>query len=100
MFANNILVKENLKKIEERDFMTLARLYIDLQTTLLKRQKNSFKATFVERTTEHGLFSSALLAGALQDIGLKVKKDEVSMEDLDFFLETLLQIAKPSDKLN
>lgn len=100
MFTNNILVRDSLKKIDDADFMTLARLYIDLQATLLKRQKNALKALFVEQAIKHDLFSSSLLASALTEITLKVKNDDMPMEDLDFFLETALQIAKPSEKLN
>lgn len=93
-----IIQKESVRKIEEGDFLELARLYVELQSTLLKRHKNALKTLFVEKASE--LFTSAQLASAVEDIGTKVKRDELSLEDLDFLIETLLQVARPSDKLN
>ena len=57
MFLKNVLVQGNLKKLSEQDFLSLVRLYMDLQATVLKQQKNAFKQMFVEQAAEHELFS-------------------------------------------
>ena len=56
MFANNILLKVNIKKIEERDFIELFRLYIESQVSFLKKDKERLKAIFIEKTLEQDLF--------------------------------------------
>jgi hypothetical protein len=40
-----------------------------------------------------------LLASAVSDLSIKIKKGEATLDELDFFIETLVQIAKASDKL-
>jgi hypothetical protein len=96
MFDKCILTKETLTKIEDRDFIELTRLYVDLQSTLLRKDKNGLKDIFVER---HELFNSQLLANAVTDLKLKYKKEEATLDEVDFFIETMLQISKASEKL-
>jgi hypothetical protein len=40
-----------------------------------------------------------LLASAVTDLRLKLKKEEATLDEVDFFIETMLQIAGTSDKL-
>lgn len=49
MFDRCILTKESLNKIDDRDFIELARIYVDLQASLLRRHKSALKDIFVER---------------------------------------------------
>jgi hypothetical protein len=56
------------------------------------------KDDFIEKAQD--LINSGQLAAALIEVVSKVKKEELSIEDLDFLIETLIQISKPSEKLN
>ena len=87
MFDRCILTKESLTKIDDRDFVELVRIYVDLQASLLKRQKSTLKDIFVERQE---LYNSALLASAVSDLSIKMKKGEAPLDELDFFIETLI----------
>ena len=99
LFANNILLKVNIKKIDDQGFIEIFRLYIEAQSTFLKRVRETMKATFVQKSSDNDLFNSSQLANDLLDISSKVSKQELTFEELDLLLETLLQIAKPSEKL-
>lgn len=57
------------------------------------------KTTFVQKASDNDLFNSKFLANVLLDISSKVNKQELTFEELDLLLETLLQIAKPSEIL-
>lgn len=63
---------------------------------MLRRDKSALKDIFV---TRNELYSSVLLASAVNDLRLKFKKEEATLDEVDFFIETMLQIAGTSDKL-
>ena len=92
-------MKVNIKKIDEHDAVEIFRLYIEAQASFLKMSRETMKAIFVMKSAEHDLFSPSLLSSALHDISAKVTKQELTLEELDLLLETMLQISQPSDKL-
>jgi hypothetical protein len=74
LFANNILLKVNIKKIDDQGFIEIFRLYIEAQSNFLKRVRETMKATFVQKSSDNDLFNSSQLANVLLDISSKVSK--------------------------